>query len=220
MPKKRSKNIKRRRRNRQMSIPRSIHIVPDKIRVKLKYVEVVLINSLPGNYIDYRGNGPNDPNVAFGGGQPTGFDQWAAFYNRYQVKAAKCDTTFVNIATTGGPGNVECSIIAGITDVTGQLFLIDEIITNPNSKTGVLAPVSAGGNPLHLTNYQTTKSIFSTLDDDDEIFSAATTTVPNRQWYFHVQAFTLSGSGTTNLQARTILTYYMEFYARKQLEDV
>lgn len=48
----------------------------------------------PAAIYDFCANGIYDPDVSIGGTYPTGYSNWAAFYNHYIVKSSICKVTF------------------------------------------------------------------------------------------------------------------------------
>lgn len=80
--------------------------MPSVHRTRLKYVQTVTLNtgttpSLFGSERSFRLNSIFDPDVAVGGHQPYGFDQMAAFYNKYLVTRALVELTLTNPSADG-----------------------------------------------------------------------------------------------------------------------
>jgi hypothetical protein len=72
---------------------------PDSVKVKLKYVERVTMNTLTSTgawSYAFRLNSVFDPNFTGTGHQPNGFDQWAAFYGKYRVVGGSWRVTYAN----------------------------------------------------------------------------------------------------------------------------
>lgn len=71
--------------------------VPDRIKVKLPYHTVINYASAVGVQDQvFNLNSIYDPDRTGVGHQPLGFDQWAAFYNRYRVYGVKVRWTITN----------------------------------------------------------------------------------------------------------------------------
>lgn len=68
---------------------------PDSKTVRLRYVTTVTLDpatgSIPVAY--YRANGCYDPEVAVGGHQPRGFDEWIGIYDHFTVLGSKIRVT-------------------------------------------------------------------------------------------------------------------------------
>lgn len=69
--------------------------------VELRYTERVLLGSTTGLLASYqyRLNSAFDPNFTGAGHQPSGFDQWASFYNHYAVESCRYQ---VDVASENG----------------------------------------------------------------------------------------------------------------------
>jgi len=91
---------KRTRRSRaykmQVARPRR-SLFGQSVAVKLKYVFLGQISTLVGIPIplSFRANGPYDPDVAFGGTQPRGWDQIASMWERHTVTHSRCKVNFM-----------------------------------------------------------------------------------------------------------------------------
>lgn len=63
-----------------------LNVIPDRIRTTLKFVLTTARASAAGPvYYQLTPSDCFDPAAAFGAGQPLGFDQWSAFYERFLV---------------------------------------------------------------------------------------------------------------------------------------
>lgn len=75
--------------------------LPPAVCVRLKYAQEVSITSATevGN-LSFRINSVFGPDASGGGHQPKGFDQWAAFYNRFIVMHARMTCSIIPIGST------------------------------------------------------------------------------------------------------------------------
>ena len=86
---------KRKNRRRQQKVAKNQGFasgMPLTRFAKLRYTEMVPINGseLGGlQEFQFRANNVHDPNVAIGGHQPMGYDQWTQLYNHYTVVGSK-----------------------------------------------------------------------------------------------------------------------------------
>lgn len=216
MARKRFRRKRRRFRRKKRSSKRSrINTViirgptvcPDKVLVKLKYSDNQLFTAANLTTLVYRGNGLFDPDQSGIGTQPYGFDQWAMFYQRYKVNAAKILIRIINESTTE---NAQVSCFPS-TITTHPFAFVQQAVDAPYNKDRIVGP-EGSSNIKYLTNYTTTKSIRGT-EFIDEDFASQTTTVPGRQWFYLVLANNLDGSAL-RLRMQVTITYFCEFYKR------
>lgn len=99
MPKKRTKLVrkKKRKKNRFSRVPR---LLGDSIITKMRYVTGFNLNPTGATMVSnaFRANGITVCNITTGIGQPTGFDQFNAFFNRYRVLKSTISMQFVPIS--------------------------------------------------------------------------------------------------------------------------
>ncbi len=80
-------------------IPRQLKLVPPRMRAKLIYqVQRLVTSSDTLQTKEYRGNSIFDPEVAVGGQQPRGFDEYAVLYSKYYVVGSSITVTSKTIA--------------------------------------------------------------------------------------------------------------------------
>lgn len=192
-------------------------IVPDRMRVKLEYNQLVPTSgAAPAWQYIFRGNSMYDPDYAIGGGQPVGFDQMKTLYNRYEVSASSIIVKVLNCGTTTG----SYTRVAVYPSLSTGTLAMDAAIANPYS-THKLISANAGMNEATLRNYISTKKIFGemTLVDDD--YSALVAVNPVNTWYWQINAESIDK--TTNLANNfydVLITYYVDFSERVPLVDV
>jgi hypothetical protein len=97
---------KRRRARKKGKMPQG-HLVMDRLQpggfprsrvVDMPYVIALDLASTSGSFAvwQFTANSLYDPEVAAGGHQPMGRDQWAAFYNHYVVRSCTIEVDFVH----------------------------------------------------------------------------------------------------------------------------
>jgi hypothetical protein len=197
-------------------------IAPDRARVKLKYIQTVTMNSYLGalDTQEFWGNGAYDPDKTGTGTQPTGFDQWAALYDKYTVIASSIKVRLVDLQGSGGDTESLLLAILPCTETSFAPTDINEIAALPYGKFGQIYPQSDGnpGAPSNtLTNYISTAKIFGTYDDAvkyERNYSSAINASPNQGWYWMV--YMQSADGTTSNQPDVyfLITYHIEFWDR------
>lgn len=88
-----SRRSRRRTNSRRLAIRRMPQLVPDAVRVPLRwshnYQPIAIVSEF---YEGFSLNGPYAPVPS--GGQPLGFAQWGTFYNRYKVEKSRIKVTF------------------------------------------------------------------------------------------------------------------------------
>lgn len=188
--------------------------IPDAQMIKMKYVTFVNLNPV-GASTDYvfRGNSIFDPDYAMGGTQPLGHDQWAAFYERYLVRASAIKIQVLNNSTTY-TGNTLINLTAS-EDVVSRTY--DEWAAYPYNTNQVLAPVSAGGNGVFLESYMSTRKIFGCTRELDDVYEAPMGNNPSKQWYWTIQVAAMNGITAPNLTMKVEMTYYVELSERVEL---
>ncbi len=98
---KRATTMRRRRTTRSTRIPRQMtlpSIMPQKAHVPFKTCQLIALTSGTSEFMALADMTPNNLADPWGAAsstiQPVGFDQWAAFYNRYRVTKVKIGMQF------------------------------------------------------------------------------------------------------------------------------
>jgi hypothetical protein len=220
------KTNRRARRGRNMNKPTttimSPLIAPDRAITKLKYQtrDTLTITAGAQNSVIFRGNGAYDPEYAAYGEQPTGYDQWAALYDKYTVVASSIKTYVVDVQGDGGDNETLLLAILPVTENSFTPTDINEVAALPYGKFAQIYP-QTDGNPGAPSNtvrsYMSTEKIFGLVERAALIernFSSATTASPNQGWYWTI--FMQSANGTTSNQPDVYfeITYHVEFSDR------
>jgi hypothetical protein len=183
-------------------------LFPDILSTKLRYVKYDVSSGSYQALIQFRGNGMYDPEYAVGGGQPMGYDQITALYNKYKVKSCGIKITLVNAGTS--PCYVSVYPVAMTTSGTappsGGLEVDSEM---RYSKRAVLTSASAKGTVV-LRNYMTTKKICGEHYLDD-VFEAQSNNLPTTQWFWNIAILTTSGASDMNVAFNVELDYDADF---------
>lgn len=191
-------------------------VVPDRIFVKLRYNEIINKQTATNfEYYEFAGNDVYDPNVTSTGTQPTGYDQWSAFYTLFRVHASK-----IKIAVSSQAGTH--TQIVGIVPQTASAALagINEAARDPRARTKQLA--ASANNVVYLSNYLSSKKAFGERQLDDIVYSGTTGNVgtgasPSRLWYWSIFLATVDGANAIDAQLHVKVTYYVELYKRVDL---
>jgi len=197
----------------------SVSCVPDAIMVKLKYVSQIKIDTTSAFFYDqiYRGNTLFDPDLTNVGHQPMGYDQWAAFYNRYRVLACAAKLNIINEAA-GPPCHVVFGPSTSATPYSGDL---QEALEQPRAK--YVGPLEVASRRAHsMKHYMTTSEVFGVPAEavkDENDYSAATSTSPNKIWYWHLSLVSTDVSSDLLITWNLELTYYCMFQDRVALAN-
>lgn len=202
-------------------------IVPDTTFIKFKYNVDEVYTPTGNGSIDWRVircSNPADPDTAITN-QPTGWDQWATFYNYYRVQACKIvfRHTMSQVVTTTG------------TFIMPRIFIWPSIFStfpaayasgthpqeNPmvSSKTTTYLPSNTTNNKkLVLKKYMTTKKMYPLTSTANRDFDGVmtSTTDPTNVWYMAC-GFTCANASPANEQRSISVTYYVQMYKMNQI---
>lgn len=186
--------------------------IPTCMRVKLRYVDHTTHTHTSGAIKTWlmRGNSVFDPDYTFTGHQPSGFDEFAAFYQYYRVVASKVEV-----------------ILSSLTALVPMMCLVRpvrEIETqsqyNPGveSTRAVYGVLPDTGVPnLILHNKATTAELFSGQSSTDQDFGALVSANPSKQWYWEVLTQSANQASTASLAVTMIVTYEVIFSQKEVL---
>lgn len=191
-----------------IGVPFSPIIAPDKTVVRLKYTA----NTTRGNVVfsdtQFRLNSPFDPEVAVGGNQPTGFDQWSAFYNRYRV--FRCDVHVQQIGTAV-VGNV---VMITPANSSSPFVSIQEQMSNPRT----VSKMAAGGTSvIDIKRSYYLPAITGLTAGQykaDNDYSAPTNGNPNAIMNLHLGIGASDVTTTQGTGGFITLVYHIEFFDR------
>jgi len=191
------------------TLPRLPIAIPRTKRIALVYYQEFDLTTAGGGYSQvFRGNGPYDPDETGAGSQPTGYDQWAAFYKRYVVHGSKIMAQLHNADNVPTLLGISPNISGSVSTVNADYF------TNPMMKG---AWTDATGNPnatKTLTMYQSSKDMLGLKDvKDDADASSEFSTFPARQWFWNIYVHN-TDAGNLACYLRVTITYYCTLYER------
>lgn len=217
----RRRHYRRRKRMNNATVS-TMHplIAPDRARVKLKYQQRISLSSTSGTMDEYlfRGNGPYDPDGSFGGGQPTGYDQWTALYKRYLCRASKIKIDLINV---DGVINEAETCEFAVLPTPYQSFTpsdCQEIGALPYGKFTVADLHNSKDNLL--SSYMSTAKIWGVSHgavSSDNQYAALYNGLPLNQWYWNIYIQPANEVATETYTLYVTVTYYMEFWERKML---
>lgn len=193
--------------------------VPDRLQVKLIYREALTWTQASGNVGDnvYRANSLFDPDLTGTGGQPLGFDQWAAFYFYYTVTGVSvevtnmCNGAVINNCRTG----ITFSILSNAYATTDQ----DRVEAQPYTTAKSLWMGNTTSGTSTQKAYMSTAKIMGALPiavQTEDAFSALVTANPGAPWFMHVWNYVPS-LATQSLYQNVKITFHCVFYGRTSL---
>jgi len=211
------------KRKMKASSRRGNTFMSDRYFTKLKYNHFTQVTDpLSGQgyqaSVIYRGNGLFDPEQAVGGQQPLGYDQLTSFYQRYRVYAAKIH---VRVHSLGGTGTIPYFIatvpFVGTNYPSGTW--ITDITEQPYSRYRTRNQYDSNSSIKHCMSTAKIYGINKSTVKNDDLFSSPVSTLPTNQWSYLISIGNLnpSASASTNYILETSITYYCEFYERRNL---
>lgn len=192
-------------------------VSPDSVRVKLPFEQVLEPAPTLGSlYLyQYRGNSAYDPDYTGVGGQPTGFDQWSAFFNEYTVISSSIEVEIIS----GQNYSVEYVVYPSY-NVSSPATSLDASM-RPYAERCLM---TGNGNATHkvLKSQMSTAQMMGVRPEavlDDDAYGATISTSPASTaiWYWNVVAQNVSNTTTLNDCVRVHIVYDVLFHDRVQL---
>jgi len=213
-------------RKKRIQKPRTVSLgktLPDRIRVKLSDSWAGSVSTTNADtYFEVALNGMYDPDLTGAGGQPQGFDQYAAMYKYYRVVASSISFYYFN---TDNAYITQVSIIPHYKrDDTIRTYVDPQQLKY--CKYRRFANESGGGGKAvgTLNHYMSVAKLLgnASMAKNDDTFAAAVESNPGSTglcyWYILIQDPVTSGS-TLHGQYILKVTYYAEFYGSRVLAD-
>lgn len=213
--KRRYGRYRRKRQNRTVNRTNTMTGIPDTNKIKLSYLANVTHSADVFNVKIIRANSLHDPDYSLGGGQPTGFDQWASFYDRYKVTSSKCSVQVINQSADPVTGSVICSVFPVI-DPASASSNANKTQTQAYQRTKILTPSNAQGF-VQINNFISTKKIYGDKTINDIDYSAPITADPFKSWHWAITTQTSDFLSFHSVILRIKVTFWAELYERKYL---
>ncbi len=201
------------RRGRRTSslVLRSPVYIPDNLFIKLKWSEVRNTDANVFNRLTYSLNGPFDPTETISppppSTQPLGWDQWSAFYNRYECFGSTIKVLFSNnIASLCGHAIMPANDVGGSMD-------FNEIKTNPYGRYAYTSGIN-GKAFARLKSYMSVKKLEGRQTKSVN-YVAEVTTLPQKRKYWVVISQSMDLTTFMDVFYDTQITYYIRFFDRK-----
>lgn len=141
-------------------------IFPKQKRVNMRFCSTVTIDSTGStvSVAQFKANSINDPDVAFLGKRPMGYDQWAVWYNHYIVVGAKI--TFKLFPSTNTT-NVPNAVGVYISDDTTIPTAYDSLIMQGRGQYKIVPTAQTSGGVYTFTQRYSCKKFFNIKDVKD-----------------------------------------------------
>lgn len=160
-----------------------------------------------------RGNDCYDPQYSVGGSQPTGFDQYMAFYNNFYVSGSRLKVTVYS----DGPADSEFYIlptkyasvaISGYDPSEYPLYRGKYVSGNgASAKSGTV-----------LKSYRGTKQMMVVPDPASQtVFWGTDAASPTQQWYWWFGNKNPDISQPCDFNFKAEIVYYVTFFGRRQI---
>ncbi len=182
---------------------KALKILPARKKASLIYQTSFIVT--PGTAVsttEYRGNGPFDPEVALGGQQPRGYDQYAALYGKCYVVKSNISVAMKNVA---GSSDVYVVAVYPYADASGDMPAIT-LASNPadwyaQSRVKVVMPstADASSDTQMIRSKCTSKQALGKGQDRDNVV-ADVGGVPLTEWYWSVNTARYADTTITDPQ--------------------
>ena len=187
---------------------------PERIRVKLRYSQLVSLAWTSGSstWNIFRGASLFDPDLSGAGAQPMWFDQYAAIYGFYRVfgSSIKVDP----IPPASGYESIDCWLIPSASQSSFVGIPHDTLTEQPYARFKRMQ--LATRSPM-LKAYMATAKLYGDVKARlkyDTSYESAVTTSPSNGFYWHVGIAPSDQSSTGSAAVHVTITYYVEFNAR------
>lgn len=214
----RSKRAVRRARNKpETKVIRFSTGISDRLRVKLKYVELINHSVAFTNAVQvFRANSLFDPNFTGVGAQPRYFDQWAAVYQQYRVYGCRMK---ISVTCTSAATPIHVATVFTDSDPSSESF-IDISEARYGKYHGMISQNTAGPQTRIFSRYMTMRKLHGVKDlaNSDDL-AAQVTTNPADPSFVAYALQSIDAVGTTSAFVRVELTYYAEFFGPQLVSD-
>lgn len=204
--------------------PRGKSAIPQSMNVKLKYSYANDFATGVAQIQNFRLNSLYDPDRTNIGGQPMGYDQWSAFYQRYRVNAARVKVTILNGFDSTSTTQPLFVALYPNYEISGSAKGVTEVMEQPTVSYDFVQNSDGGGSDSvkSLTFYTKLNNYFGVTPrayQAEQLYSAETNADPTNQAVLALQTGGLIGLNTTSYYYVVDITYYATFYEPKTLQQ-
>ncbi len=192
-------------------------VCADSVRVLLPYEMTYLQATTLGSVglQQFRGNSCFDPDLTGTGLQPTGFDQWAAFFNEYTVVSS-----YIEIENITGTISTTEIVVYPSYNASAPTSS-EDASARPYAKRAIGNP-NGNGIKNRLSQSMSTAQMMGVRDEavlDDDQYGATTSANPGSAavWYWNIVHQNLTSTSTLAETCRVRIVYDVLFHDRIQL---
>lgn len=190
---------------------RTATLAPPQTFVKLEYTDTYIYAAAPTQNRVYAYNDLFDPNVSGVGVQPVGFDQWCAFYGRYEVLSCRVVSELYNAAAANLTimcvyPTLSTTAVTSTADAAGQ----PDVVTLRTSGTSGVPFASA--TRLYTSARLIGRNTYSLN------FTGAAGASPANRLYLQYMFASLDGATNLNIVLRVRMVFFVRFYERNALD--
>jgi hypothetical protein len=187
------------------------------MRVRLKYTARINLLSTIGapNTQVFRHNGLFDPDVTGVGGQPEGFDEWMAFYDRYRVVSSSIKVKAASTGATSAAGSFWLVVVP-----LGSATVFTTLQDANGSPYAVMKYFSQGGPPITLTQAVSVATLVGARPQailDELTYSGTVGADPTDPTYWHVMMVSADAGTTVQTYQFIEIDYIVDFFDRNSL---
>lgn len=195
--------------------------VPDRIFVKLRYVERIVLTAGSSNSYVFRGNSIFDPNYTSTGGQALATDQWNSFYQQYRVHSSSIKVV-IN-ATGGGAGSVRRYLTLpwdsdDLSTINATPFSV--VAEYPRAKVWYgNTNTGAGAVSMSKNFVKSYKALglSKTAYNADDNTAAYFDSNPGFEWYWYIRSEAGDVISSPESPLYITMTYFVELFDRRAL---
>lgn len=194
-------------------------VMPDTVMVKLRYHTNILLDPAAGlaaNHF-FRANGIYDPDYTGVGHQPMGMDQWAAFYQHFQVLGSRLTARFVSQSDAASTGTALAGV--GLQRSATSVASVDSVVEARDANTRIMTSANAKQD-ITVTRNFSAKRFFGVKDvrDNDHLQGLCSGSDPAQVAYFNVfLAPLVSSADVASTTVSVLIEYIVLFKERNEL---
>jgi hypothetical protein len=180
--------------------------VPQKLRAVLRYTDSYTHTHTSGAVQTwlFRGNSVFDPDYTYGGHQPVGFDEYAAFYQHYIVRRSRI-VVYASSLTASVP---QICIVRPVTEIvaaTGYKEQVEATMSSYKVVPTTSIPIQT------VENEASTAKLFEAQLSSDQDFGALVSADPAKVWFWQIVTQPANGASTATLALTAVIEYDVEF---------
>lgn len=187
--------------------------VPDRLILRMKYIDNIVLSGTGGASRMFRLNSIYDPDTAITTGhQPLGYDQWSTFYTKYRVFKADVVLKIVNTSSN----NADAEQIGFLATSDNSIQYGDAFFEQPHCKRVMVS--GRGGMDRATLKYTVNMPricgqapvVYRSNEDTGAAFGYN----PVEQVLGTIMARPIDGASVTLISVEVFIQYYVELYDR------